>query len=77
MSADRPTQAEAIEAAGDVFARSLESVYGIDGTTVDQAADAALTSGGPTRDELVERITRRRVAAGLMADPAAEHKAAS
>lgn len=77
MSADRPTKAEAFDAAGQAFARSLESVYGLDGTSVEQAADAAFTPGGPTRDDLVERITRRRVAAGLMADPAAEHKAAS
>jgi hypothetical protein len=75
VTANRPTQAEAIEAAGDVFARSLESVYGLDGTTVDQAADAALTSGGPSRDDLIARITRRRIDAGLITDRATDRAA--
>lgn len=52
-----------VDAAGECLALALRSLYGLDGTTVDDAAQAALTPTGPSLDELVARITRLRAQA--------------
>jgi hypothetical protein len=77
LSGRRPTRAEAIGAAGESIALAHAVVLGLDGTSVQAAARAALTPTGPSYDDLVDRITRRRIEAGLLTDPATEHKAAS
>lgn len=56
-------RAAAIESAGECLASALRTVYGLDGTSVEQAALAALTPTGPSLDELIDRITRLRAQA--------------
>lgn len=55
----------AIAGAGECLASALRTAYGLDGSTVEEAAAAALTPTGPTRDQLIDRITelRRQAAA--------------
>jgi hypothetical protein len=54
------TSPQHIEAAGVCLAYALRTLYGVDGSTVEQAAQAALTPTGPPLDELVARITELR-----------------
>lgn len=62
----RPS-AEAIERAGLPLAYALRTLYGVDGSTVDEAARKAWTPTGPSLEELVERITAIRAEALLQA----------
>lgn len=52
-----------VEAAGECLALALRTLYGLDGTSVEDAAMAALTPTGPSLDELIDRITRLRAQA--------------
>lgn len=54
------TRHMAITAAGECLTSALRTLYGLDGTTVEEAAAAALTPTGPTRDQLIARITALR-----------------
>lgn len=61
MTGRPPT--EAITAAGNAIALGQETLYGLDGSTVTEAARAAWTPTGPSLDELIRRITARRAEA--------------
>ena len=50
----------AIAGAGECLAGALRTLYGLDGSTVEQAAHAALTPTGPSLDDLIARITALR-----------------
>lgn len=54
---------EAIERAGVCFAYALRTLYGVDGTSSEDAARRAYTPTGPSLDELIERITDIRAQA--------------
>jgi hypothetical protein len=54
---------EQVDKAARAFARGLRTLYGLDGSTVEQAAQAALTPTGPSLDELIARITALRAQA--------------
>ena len=53
----------AIAGAGECLASALRTAYGLDGSTVQQAAEAALTPTGPPLEVLVDRIARLRAQA--------------
>lgn len=50
----------ALEAASGAYARGLRTILGLDGQTPEEAARAAWTPGGPSLDELTDRIRDRR-----------------
>ena len=52
--------AEAIEAAGESLALAQHTLYGLDGTSVEEAARLAWTPTGPPIDVLIDRIRERR-----------------
>lgn len=54
------TRAQAITAAGHALADAYQTLTGLDGSTVEQAARAAWTPTGPPLDELITRISHRR-----------------
>lgn len=54
------TRAEAVTAAGETLAPAVRSLYGLDGTSVEDAARAAWTPTGPTLPELIAAIAARR-----------------
>lgn len=62
----RPSAA-AIERAGLPAAYALRTLYGLDGSTVDEAARKAWTPTGPTLEVIVERIRQLREDALLLA----------
>jgi hypothetical protein len=68
----RPSAAS-IEAAGIPLAYAIDTVYGVDGSTVEEAARAAYTPTGPSIPELEARIRALRAEA---AKDAAEHEPA-
>lgn len=56
------TRAEAITAAAACLAPAYAAMYGLDGTSVEDAARAAYTPGGPSIAELEDRIRTARAA---------------
>lgn len=54
------TRQEAITAAGHALADAYQTLTGLDGTSVEQAARAAWTPTGPPLHELIARIADRR-----------------
>ena len=50
----------ALQAASGAYARGLRMILGLDGQTPEEAARAAWTPGGPSLDELTDRIRDRR-----------------
>lgn len=62
MNQRRP-RPEAIEAAGRSLALAWRTLYGLDGSTVEEAARAALTPTGPPLEELIRRISEHRAQA--------------
>lgn len=60
---NRRPSPEAIEAAGLPLAYAWRTLYGVDGTSIEDAARKAYTPTGPALDELIARITRLRAEA--------------
>jgi hypothetical protein len=54
------TRAEAVTAAGETLAPAVRSLYGLDGTSVEDAARAAWTPSGPALPVLIAAIAARR-----------------
>lgn len=54
------TRLDAITAAGECLADGYRTLYGLDGTTVEDAARAAWTPTGPTLATLTGRIAQQR-----------------
>ena len=54
------TRQQAVAAAGECLAYALRTLYGLDGSTVEEAAQAALPPTGPPLDELITRIIALR-----------------
>ena len=57
------TRQQAVAAAGECLAEAMRTLYGLDGSSVEEAAMAAQTPNGPSLDELVSRITTLRAQA--------------
>lgn len=57
------TREQAAVAAAEPLAAAYRTLYGLDGATVEQAAQAAITPTGPELPELVRRITELRAKA--------------
>lgn len=55
----RPS-ASAVERAGVPLAYALQTLYGTDGASIEEAALRALTPTGPALPELIARITHLR-----------------
>ena len=54
------TRALAVASAGECLAQADRILYGLDGHTVQQAAEQAWTPTGPSLDELIDRIRQQR-----------------
>lgn len=54
------TRAQAIAQAATSLAQADRILYGLDGHTVQQAAELAWTPTGPSLDELIDRIRQQR-----------------
>jgi hypothetical protein len=52
----------AVARAAQAWSRGYRTVLGLDGSTVDEAVEAALTPTGPPREELRRRLIARRAA---------------
>lgn len=52
----------ALERAARAWSAGYRTLLGFDGSTVDEAVEAALRSPGPSREELRRRIIARRAA---------------
>lgn len=61
------TRAEAIEGAARALALAYVTLYGLDGTSVEDAAKAAYTPTGPSLEELIIRIRAKRDAIAVAA----------
>ena len=54
------TASPAVKEAAKAWAAGYRVMLGLDGTSVEDAADQAYTPSGPPREVLVEQIRRRR-----------------
>ncbi len=54
------TRTDAIASAAAAVAQADRILYGLDGHTVQQAAEQAWTPTGPSLDELIDRIRQQR-----------------
>lgn len=54
------TRSQAVIDAGQVLTRAYASMLGLDGTTVEEAAQRALTPTGPCYEQLVREICASR-----------------
>lgn len=54
------TASPAVKEAAKAWAAGYRVMLGLDGTSVEDAADQAYTPSGPAREVLVEQIRRRR-----------------
>lgn len=54
------TRQQALTAAAEPLTQAYACLLGLDGSTVEQAARAAWTPGGPSLTDLIDRITDRR-----------------
>jgi hypothetical protein len=52
----------AVARAAQAWSRGYRTVLGLDGSTVDEAVEAALTPTGPPREERRRRLIARRAA---------------